>query len=90
VLQSDQVGFARVIINAVEGAVAYQIQICLEVLPGANEEQKWIRRPMTTRSYQWLADLESLKLYYLRYCYLTTDGESPWSLPVSFRLVYNT
>jgi hypothetical protein len=90
VLQTDQVGVAKVIIKAMEGAVAYQIQICPEVIPAPDEEQKWIRRPMTTRTYQWLFELVPLKLYYLRFCYLTTDGESAWSTPVSFRLVSNT
>jgi hypothetical protein len=84
---TNQPGEAKVFIRKVEKAVAYQVLIAKETLPGPGELQNWLRQPMTTRTYQMLNGLEALVKYYLIYTSVSPEGEAPWSEPINFTLL---
>lgn len=81
---TSQPGEVKVFIRKVEDAVAYQAMIAVDAIPGPGEEQLWIRQKMTTRTYQLLKNIIPLKKYYLRFCSVSPEGETAWSLPFEF------
>ncbi len=79
VVQSNQPGCGKVFIRPIEDVVAYLAEICKDPLPGQVGGNTWQRLPMSTRSYMPVSGIEHLKLYYVKYCTLTTEGESAYS-----------
>lgn len=84
---TNKPGEAKVFIRRMENAVAYQVMIAKSTLPGPGEEQQWIRKSMTTRTYQWLNNLDPLTKYYIKFCSVSPEGETPWSTPMEFSIL---
>ncbi|MEI6122019.1 MAG: hypothetical protein WCQ95_00185 [Bacteroidota bacterium] len=86
VVDSSQSGTGKIIINPVEGAITYLVEICPDPLPAEDNTTVWNRLPMVTRHYLWAMNLEPFKLYWLRFCCATVDGETDYVGPFSFRV----
>ncbi len=86
ILDTDRSGMGKVIIARVEGAVAYQVEIHADPIPEDVADQRWMRQPMTTKTYQWLNDIEPGKVMYLRYYSVSPDREEPPKGPYRFTL----
>jgi hypothetical protein len=74
----------KVFIRKVEGAVAYLVMIAADSIPLPDEEQRWIRQKMTTKTFQLIRNIDALRKYYLRYCSVSPEGETAWSTPIEF------
>jgi hypothetical protein len=81
ITSTSQPGEVKVFVPKVEGGVAYQILICVDEIPTPDKQYLWLRQPMSTKIYQLLNNIKPLKQYYLIYCSVTKDGETPMSDP---------
>lgn len=86
-LQSGQTGSGKIVIEAVIDAVAYLIEYCIGAVPAPGNTNVWGRVPLTTCSYQNISGIEPGVLFHVRYCTVSTKGESPYSNPYPFRLL---
>lgn len=80
----DRPGSGKIIIRPVPDAVVYFIQIHPDPFPDPEFSFLWMPLEITTRSYQYYEGLEPLKLYWCRYCTVSTKCQSPWSEPFQF------
>ena len=86
IVQGEHTGSGTVVIEAIPEAVTYLVEIAPDPIPAPDNQSKWVRQKMSTRSSIPFSGLEPGKLYWVKYCYLTVEGESDYSQPKSFRV----
>jgi hypothetical protein len=87
IILSSQPGEVKIVLQRVKNAVSYQVFIAAGEIPPADKQYLWVRKPMNTKTYQLLTGLKPLTQYYLIFCSLTKDGESPMSEPTPFMIL---
>jgi hypothetical protein len=87
VIQGDQSGSGKVIIEAVEGAKGYLIFHRADPGTEAFDEKKCTRLPMTTKHYQNISGVVSGQQWGIYYCTVSTEGESVVKGPFLFKLI---
>lgn len=87
IVQGQQSGSGTVVIEAIPDAVVYLVEICGDPLPAVGNTSVWIRLKLSTKATLPFSGLEPRKLYWVRFCYVTIEDESPYCQPVSFSIV---
>ncbi len=87
IVQGEHSGAGNVVIKAFPGAAAYLVEIVSDSVPEPDNDSVWKRLPMSVRCKLPFSDLEPGCLYWVRFCYVTKNGEVPYSQPVSFRVL---
>jgi len=76
----------KVIVWAVEGACAYQLEQHKDPLPVDPSEQKWKRNPISKQHYTTIRIDNPEDYFWLHYFYATKDGETGPSRAYKFRM----
>ena len=84
-LQGKIDGECIVVIEAIPSAITYLCEIAADPCP-APDSPEWKRQKMSSKATITINNLAPRKLYWFRFCYLTVDGESSYSAPVSFSI----
>lgn len=84
---SSMPGEAKVLLQRVVNAVAYQVFVAEGSIPPADKQYLWIRQKLTTKTYQLLTGLKPLTQYYLIFCSVSSEGESAKTDPFPFMIL---
>jgi hypothetical protein len=86
VVQGENSGTCTVVIEAIPGAICYLIDTAADPCPSPDSKD-WDRQKMSSKCTIPLTDLTPRKLYWLRFCYLTVEGEADYSQPMLFSVL---
>jgi hypothetical protein len=84
VVQGDHSGSGKVVIHAFPGAITYLVEFATDSSLPSGDDAVWKRLKLSTKCTLPFSGLEPLKLYWVRFCYLTRKGEADYSQPISF------
>jgi hypothetical protein len=84
VVQGEHSGSGKVVIHAYPGAIAYLVEFATDSLLPPEDDAVWKRLKLSAKCTLPFSGLEPLKLYWVRFCYLTRKGEADYCQPVSF------
>jgi hypothetical protein len=87
VVQGEKSGSGTFVIEVIPDAVTYLVEIAPDPKPEPDNDSKWNRLPMSTKCTIPFSGLEPRKLYLVKFCYVTVDGESDYCEPRSFSVV---
>jgi hypothetical protein len=87
IVQDKTSGAGNVVIEAHFDAICYFVEFCVDPVPAPGNNSVWWRLKLSSKSTLPFSGLDPSKLYYMRYCYLTSEGESETSQPKSFRVI---
>lgn len=87
VVQGEASGTGFIVIEAFPNAICYLAEICADPKPEPGNNSVWSRLKMSSKCTIPLTGLEPRKLYWVRFCYLTIDGEADYCEPRSFSLL---
>jgi hypothetical protein len=87
VVQGEKSGSGTMVIEAIKGAVTYLVEIAPDPKPAPGNDSTWKRLPMSTKCSIPVSGLEPRKLYWVKFCYVTVDGEADYCEPRSFSVV---
>jgi hypothetical protein len=87
IVQDKISGAGNIVIEPHLNTICYLVEICADPLPAQGNTSVWGRLPLSSRSTIPFSGLDPRKLYWVRYCYLTNEGEAPYSQPKSFSVL---
>jgi hypothetical protein len=87
IVQGEYSGAGNVVIVAYPGALTYLVKFCADPLPAPGNNSAWWRLKMSSKCTLPFSGLEPGKLYWMKFCYVTIEGEAEYSQPKSFRVV---
>ena len=87
VVQGEHSGSGMVVIEAFPDAICYLVDLCPDPLPAPDNNTVWSRLKLSSKCSLPFSGLIPGKLYWMRFCYLTIEGEADYNQPKSFMVV---
>jgi hypothetical protein len=87
IVQSGTSGAGNVVIHAYPDAICYLVDFCADPQPASGNNSVWWRLKLSSKSTLPFSGLEPRKLYWMKFTYLTINGEADYSQPKSFSVL---